>query len=323
MSTYITRTQPRPAFTLVELPVVIAIIGILVALLLPAVQAAREAARRMQCSNNMRQVGVACHLYHDTYKKFPPGRIVYNGVDSSGNSTRVVTGHLAMVLPFVEQSNLGDSYNQTYGFDDVANQPAVKTPVATFLCPSAPGERKTKIYAGWNLRWTTDVSAIPPLTGIATDYQGVRGLHYVDQARGVKLWDSSAGILNQLGSALRDVTDGSSNTILLFEMAGKPTHWQLGKVAPITNAQFYGYGPWAGNNGIGVFNWMPDASVRACNMCNAYINIDNESSPYSFHPGVVMIMLSDGSTRTISETVDTQIFINLCRKQDGHVVGDY
>lgn len=318
-----TTLSKRTGFTLVELLVVIAIIGILVSLLLPAVQAAREAARRMQCSNNLRQVGLACHMYHGTNRTLPPGRLVYNSRNSSGQPSKVVTGFLAMILPYVENSSLGNEYKQEFGFDDPINQEAVNQHVPLFLCPSAPGNRRMPIYCGWNLGWTTNVDDIPAnLTGIATDYQGVRGLHYVDRGRHV--WNSSCGVLNQQGSKFRDITDGTSSTILLFEMAGKGDHWQLGRMQPpATNAQFYGYGPWAGNNGIGVYNWMQDASDKGCDACESFINIDNNASPYSFHEGLVQIVLADGSTQSLTESVDSQVFINLARKRDGNVVNEF
>lgn len=311
-------------FTLVELLVVIAIIGILVALLLPAVQAAREAARRMSCTNNLRQVGIACHNYHDTYRTFPPGRLVYNGTDSTGSNTKVVTGFLAMILPFAEETNLGEIYDQDWGFDDPANQTAVRTEVEFFLCPSSPGKRITPIYSGWNQGWSTDMSVISQdLVGAATDYQGVRGLHFPEPngSATTHVWDSSCGILSEDGSRFADITDGSSNTILLFEMAGKPDHYRLGKRQGLpTNAQFYAHGPWAGNNGVGIYNWNVDGTSKGCDTCDKFINIDNEVSPYSFHSGTVNIMRADGSTRNISETIEAQTFIDLCRKQDGNVI---
>ncbi|WP_417739417.1 DUF1559 domain-containing protein [Rosistilla oblonga] len=315
----------RSGFTLVELLVVIAIIGILVGLLLPAVQAAREAARRMQCTNNVRQIGLACHNYHSTLRRMPPGRLVYDGTNSAGAPTKVVTGFLAMLLPYMEGSNLHDIYDQTYGFDDVANQTAVNMEVPAFTCPSTPGDRTMPIYAGWNMGWTTDPAALDPnLTGFETSYQGVRGIHRLQGDPLVSGFDSDCGILNETGSRFADITDGTSNTLLLFEMTGKPSHWLLGKQQPsVTNAQFYAYGPWAGNNGIGIYNWSDDGFSKGCNTCTKYINVDNTASPYGFHPGVVAIVLADGSTRTLAETVDAKIFINLCRKQDGNVVGDY
>ncbi|QDV68912.1 hypothetical protein Poly24_26250 [Rosistilla carotiformis] len=318
----------RPAFTLVELLVVIAIIGILVGLLLPAVQAAREAARRMQCTNNVRQIGLACHNYHSTLRRMPPGRLVYDGTNSAGAPTKVVTGFLAMLLPYMEGANLHDIYDQTYGFDDVANQTAVNMEVAAFTCPSPPGDRTMPIYSGWNMGWTTDPAALDPtLTGFETSYQGVRGLHHLsgDPSTGqTHVWDEKCGILNETGSRFADITDGTNNTLLLFEMTGKPTHWLFGKVQPTaTNAQFYSYGPWAGNNGVGIYNWSNDGLTKGCDTCNRFINVDNEASPYGFHPGVVVIVLADGSTRTLAETVDAQVFVDLCRKQDGNVLGDY
>ncbi len=265
----------RAGFTLVELLVVIAIIGILIALLLPAVQAAREAARRASCTNNLRQIGIACHNYHTSFNTFPPGRLVYQGTNSTGSSTRVVTAFLAMILPFMEGSNLHEIYDQTFGFDDPANQPAANTLVSEYLCPSAPGERITPIYCGWNLGWTTDVASMPDVTGAATDYFGVRGMHYrePDGSGGyTQIYSSDEGVLAQAIN-IGHVRDGSSNTILLFEMAGKPAHWQLGKQQePPTNAQFYAYGPWCGNTGVSIFNWMADASGSRCVTCDRYIN---------------------------------------------------
>ena len=196
----------------------------------------------------------------------------------------------------------------------------------SFICPSTPGERLTKIYAGWNLGWTTNVANIPDLVGMSTDYQGVRGLHRLQADSSgniVRFWDSECGVLNERGVKFGEISDGTSNTILLFEMAGKPIHWHLGQQREVTNAQFYGHGPWAGNNGVGIFNWAQDGSAMGCNTCNRYINVNNQVSPYSFHPGVVMIVLVDGSTTTLSDSIDSELFSNLCRKQDGNVIGAF
>ena len=125
--------QKRSAFTLVELLVVIAIIGILVALLLPAVQYARESARRMQCGNNLKQIGVALHMYHDTMKTFPPGRW---GNNHSINS---------LMLPFMEQENIHRTIDFTVPWDHVNNTAARASIVPIFLCPSD----KNSMPGGW------------------------------------------------------------------------------------------------------------------------------------------------------------------------------
>jgi hypothetical protein len=252
---------------------------------------------------------------------------LYHGTDSSGSPTRVVTAFLAMILPFIEGSNLHEIYDQTVGFDDPVNQEAANTVVPEYLCPSAPGERITPIYCGWNLGWTTDVSAMPDITGAATDYFGVRGMHYREpDGSGAyqHVYSSDEGVLNEKGVRIGHILDGSSNTILLFEMAGKPTHWRLGREQPDpTNAQYYGYGPWCGNTGVSIFNWNADATATRCATCDRYINVDNQYAPYSFHPGVVNISLADGSTRAVAETIEERTFLNLCRRADGEVVGDF
>ena len=142
------------AFTLVELLVVIAIIGILVALLLPAVQAAREAARRISCQNNLKQLGLAIHNYHDTHKALPPTRT------SLPRHTWA-----PFLFPFIEQSNLYDQYNWNVNWNDPRNQPAIATSVSTFRCPSAPGGtgRIDTVRSGIQAA----VSDYAPLAGIA------------------------------------------------------------------------------------------------------------------------------------------------------------
>ncbi|ADB19164.1 protein of unknown function DUF1559 [Pirellula staleyi DSM 6068] len=117
----------RRAFTLVELLVVIAIIGVLVALLLPAVQAAREAARRMSCQNNMKQIGIAVHNYHDTLLQLPPGEA--NGTYSGSSA-------FAAILPFLEQNNAFALYDFTKGNSDAANLQVVSQKIGTYICPS-------------------------------------------------------------------------------------------------------------------------------------------------------------------------------------------
>ncbi|MFV1968169.1 MAG: DUF1559 domain-containing protein, partial [Pirellulaceae bacterium] len=148
---HISRTRKRDGFTLVELLVVIAIIGILVSLLLPAVQAAREAARRMQCKNNVKQIGLAMHNYHDSYKTFPSGYITKTPCDAVGFSWPAcilgedgIYGWAALFLPFVEQAPLADllavgSVTLDQSLANATTRQALQTPLSSFQCPSSPG----------------------------------------------------------------------------------------------------------------------------------------------------------------------------------------
>src|SRR5829696_2432554 len=119
--------SPKHGFTLVELLVVIAIIGILVAFLLPAVQAAREASRRSQCQNNLKQIGVALQNHHDTRRAFPMGR---NGMDQKAVSWAF------FILPYLEETAIYNSWAPTFRVDDDRNASAMRTPVETYACPS-------------------------------------------------------------------------------------------------------------------------------------------------------------------------------------------
>src|SRR5262245_22766189 len=132
----------RRGFTLIELLVVIAIIGVLIALLLPAAQQARAAARRISCKNNLKQLGLAAHLYHDSYKAFPPGATgpmpafnfpQYAGLKHHGLGT--------YLLPFMDQRALASRYDWDASWFDPPNQPVVNTPLSIWQCPSAPGDR--------------------------------------------------------------------------------------------------------------------------------------------------------------------------------------
>ncbi len=190
-------------FTLVELLVVITIIGILIALLLPAVQAAREAARRMQCSNNLRQIGLALHNYHLSIRSFPPGNLWYEELEHCWTT---------MILPHMEQQTLYDLYDFSLAWDDAANEDATEVDVAVFLCPSS-----THKYVG------------------AGDYGGQNGTLCSGLAWGWGLDQAMAsGMLLNVNEnhaevklrqhdviAIRDVRDGTSSTIIVCEDAGR------------------------------------------------------------------------------------------------------
>src|SRR5262245_44101247 len=137
MARFLTKGR-RPGLTMIELLVATAIIGMLVALLLPAVQQAREAARRTQCKSNLKQLGLAAHLYHDNHNKFPPGAV---GPTPPLHMELKSHGLGAFLLPYLDQQPLANRYDWNVPWFDTVNQPVVNTQLTIWKCPSAPGDR--------------------------------------------------------------------------------------------------------------------------------------------------------------------------------------
>ena len=195
------RSSERRAFTLIELLVVIAIIGGLVALLLPAVQAARESARRSQCGSNLRQIGLALANYHAAIGSLPPGCV------EKGN--RQLAWSL-FLLPFLEEQNTRSLFNTAYSYNAPQNQPATSQVVAVYLCPTTARFDTDRLDA-----FTADVMPPTPSTRHATtDYGGMFGAGLLlPYANGVMLYDRSI--------RLKEITDGLSHTIAVAEDTGR------------------------------------------------------------------------------------------------------
>ncbi len=196
------RSRGRPAFTLIELLVVIAIIGVLVALLLPAVQSAREAARRAQCSNNLKQIGLALHGYHDSYRTFPAGGWIPSA--AFPKNARMNMGWAAAILPGLEQRALYDALNFGHPYQDAANSTAGHTVLSVYLCPSEP---RTSL---WH-RATGD-----PFDYADADYGGMYGPRGLRGPGDVNSPPRGAMIFNQCLS-LAEIRDGTSQTIQVGE----------------------------------------------------------------------------------------------------------
>ena len=193
--------RARSAFTLVELLVVIAIIGVLVALLLPAIQAAREAARRSQCANNLKQLGVATQLHHNAKRDFPMGR---NGADTKSVSWAF------FVLPYMEQSAIYNSYKKTLDVFDDGNSMAMRTPVPTFFCPSRRPPAADRDFDN------NDEPTTKPGVAAGGDYAANAGEEL--DAEGDKYDPANNGpIFTRSMINEKHVTDGLSNTLGLGE----------------------------------------------------------------------------------------------------------
>ena len=294
------------AFTLVELLVVIAIIGILVALLLPAVQAAREAARRMSCQNNLKQLGLALHNYHDTHKALP--------ASSTGAPNHTWAPFL---FPFIEQSNLYDQYNWHRNWDHPSNQPTIATDVSVFRCPSAPGgsSRRDTVRRG--------------ILAATTDYAPIAGVSSIVVRSGyIPNTDLRGAIVARDYIRMAQITDGTSNTIFIGEDAGRPTFWISSGRGPnnntpgggnlsVRNGRVRGAG-WADTSNAIPLHTFRNDGLRVPGPCP--INCTNNNEAFSFHPGGVDTVFADGSVRFLNETISIPTYAGLITRSGGEVV---
>lgn len=313
----------RSAFTLVELLVVIAIIGILVGLLLPAVQSAREAARRMQCSNNLKQMGLAVHNFENSYKKLP------SSVRPAGLTPLPRIAGLTFLLPYLEQSNMYNAYDQSKNWFDPINLPVTSKRIAAYSCPSTPNPER--------------LDGVPELTPWSatfvanTDYSPTIG---VDQRlRSAGLVDAQGdltGVLPKNGNPrFRDVIDGLSNTIMYGESAGRPFVWRRGKQFGALPTQRTNAGGWArpasdfsidGSTQDGValpgpcaINCTNGEEIGSAAFPHPYYGSEGTGEAYGFHPGGAMFAFADGSVQFLSATIDIRTFARLVTRQGGEV----
>jgi len=292
-------------FTLIELLVVIAIIAVLVALLLPAVQSAREAARRTQCKNNLKQLGLALHNYHTTRNTFPPGYV--STFDSSGNDLGPGWGWAAMILPELEQPAIQDGIAFTQPIEASTNAPVRVLSLAVNLCPSdnvvSPWSAVTRDALGNPTSTICDVAA--------SNYVGVFGVSEpgVD-GEGIFFRNSCIGI--------RDITDGTGSTMLVGERSQR---WcEATWVGAVTNAEMF---PPAGSPAVPVtenatgmilghtFEGPPNAPGTEC----------NEFS--SQHPGGAQFLFCDGHVQFISTTIDKILFRALSTRAGHEPIGEF
>jgi prepilin-type N-terminal cleavage/methylation domain-containing protein/prepilin-type processing-associated H-X9-DG protein len=287
----------RRGFTLVELLVVIAIIGILVALLLPAVQAAREAARRMSCSNNLKQIGIALHNYLDmTREQFPRGAEVLQGRNCCCSNLVESRGHTihTMLLPFMEQQPLYDRYNMNTDAWNADKIGVVNQRINNYLCPSA------REWVVQGHAWNSAVQVYPhnyPAAGALHGYGGC-GRHGNSADNGIFAY--RRGIIEESGAnadtraRLATVTDGTSNTMAFSETAqGRTTvgnsanNRGRGWADHYYNSTLFSIGPLS----------TPNSQISQYPGWNA-------SNATSYHPGGVMVCFLDGNVRFIPQTIE-------------------
>jgi prepilin-type N-terminal cleavage/methylation domain-containing protein len=310
------RKPALSAFTLVELLVVIAIIGVLVALLLPAIQAAREAARRSSCSNNMRQLGLAFQNFHDTNNCLPPGKVTASSYPNPVHLKFNIPqgpehGWAVFLLPFVEQGSLRDQYRLDVTWNGPENLPVVQQHLKIHQCPSTPVRKRTATVSRQEA--CGDYGALTAVEGALVDTGFVDPLPKTT-ANGQSLLD---GVLrtNQL-HRYSDITDGLSNTTWVAEDAGRPMPYQ-GNFAKASGSNTSG-SAWADpENSYTLHGYKPD--------CSAYpdscaINCCNRNEIFAFHPGGAHCVMGDASVRFLARGMDIRLVARLVTKAGGEVV---
>lgn len=306
------RRNRRFGFTLIELLVVIAIIAILIALLLPAVQQAREAARRSQCKNNLKQIGLALHNYHDTFGNFPPLEVVQAchlpaGGTSQCNSWGGRAGNwLNLILPYIDEApqynkiNFSIAWNGNDGDND--NRDSFQRPYPAFLCPSNP------VGSGTLLQGNAHIVHYYAMTG---------GTNGPDGGRERIRWSTNnaqrtlrGAFFHNSNVRIRDITDGTTNTVIVAEAFGyKPT-------SP-TNIQGIA-------DGRGMkFAHGTNSGLRINQVDVPPGNVARWFAPGSFHVGGTQALLGDGGVRFLSENIDATTWQNLGSMADGQVIGEF
>jgi prepilin-type N-terminal cleavage/methylation domain-containing protein/prepilin-type processing-associated H-X9-DG protein len=306
----------RHGFTLIELLVVIAIIAILIGLLVPAVQKVREAAARTQCQNNLKQIGLALHSFHDTYKAFPPSGWT---MASSSNPAGKYVGWRPLILPFVEQANLQKLYSFNVDWWEEPNLTAAVNKVPLFLCPSTP-EYMTVTAAIAKPPRPALTFANPPAPA---DYEAVMGVQpCVDPVLYGSFGVNRSAMFRNSSIHMTHILDGTSNTIMISECAGRPLTYLGRKARPdIPNDQGICWadseGPFSldGSNHDGSMQCLgPTLTPRA-------INATNLNEAYSFHSGGAQFLFADGHVQFISESIPLMTFAGLVTRAGGEVSG--
>ncbi|WP_437204023.1 DUF1559 domain-containing protein [Planctomicrobium sp. SH664] len=326
------RLSKRRAFTLIELLVVIAIIAVLIALLLPAVQQAREAARRSQCKNNLKQYGLAHHNYHDVHGMFVIGA-ARNTSTSSAKGTQDGNWQI-LILPFIEQTALFNAIDFDSGniiaSQVIGGQPLASYKIPMHRCPSdvspdgkidspAPAGSTPNIFVAYASYSGNMGSQYVPDNGACNTFAAY-ALKPLANGRTLKNEELS-GIFGQSAASvrIRDVTDGTSNTLLMGE-----TTTMCGDGFDGQHMSWYRFQ----SNGNAISTIFPPNHLGTCPGIGACLS--GSSGQYqmrhgyrSFHPGGVHVLLADGSVRFLSQNIDHWMFQNLGDRADGKTVGDY
>ncbi len=330
-------SNERNAFTLVELLVVIAIIGILVALLLPAIQAARDAARRAQCQNNIRQLSLAVHNYVDTKKTLP------SSVRPPGLTPLPRIAGFTLLLPFFEETARYARYDQTKNWFDPVNRPLVNQQISVLQCPSVPDPERLDGVPE-NTPWVADVGAASDYAPTIFVDRRLKEANLVDEAVSGATMPPAKGspglglLAYNVVTRLADVTDGLSKTIMYAETAGRPYLYRRGRlVGPFPDKRVNG-GAWCrpasdisidgasgdGTTAVGpcAINCTNGMDVGGTAFPHPYYASVGTGEPYAFHAGGANFAMGDGAVKWLDEKIDIRAFARLVTRSGAEHTGD-
>ncbi|MDB5391165.1 MAG: putative major pilin subunit [Planctomycetaceae bacterium] len=326
-------SRSRRAFTLIELLVVIAIIAVLIALLLPAVQQAREAARRTQCKNNLKQLGIALHNYLDALSVFPPANCY------SASSSSVSWSMQSRILPYLDQGNLTKLINFSVAYSNPLNAAVTGNRISVLLCPSDQNDKPKLSATGGNNHYTFS-------------YAASRGTWFVWDPATQTTGNGAFGVNSRYTTA--SFTDGLSNTIGLSEIKSfQPVYNKsnpsatIGTPMPLTPSaaagmcggtlSTTGHTEWVDGkihetSFTGTF--APNTQVLVAGVDVDYVSTTEQAptstavtyaavTSRSWHIGIVNSLLMDGSVRSVSENISTTVWQSLISRNGGEIVGEF
>jgi prepilin-type N-terminal cleavage/methylation domain-containing protein/prepilin-type processing-associated H-X9-DG protein len=309
------RSKVRSGFTLIELLVVIAIIGVLIGLLLPAVQKVRAAANVTVCKNNLKQIGLALHNYHDTTGVFPPG--YRSSFTSQSDDDGPLGGNVdlgpgwgwaAAILNRLEQDNISNSVDMTVSMLTVQSKAMTSTPVKVYLCPSDPGVSTFLVRDKFGL----------PLTNVArANYVGMFGFGEPTDDTG----NGEGMFFNNSRIRIADITDGLSNTFAVGERASTLAMAAWAGAVPNGIVVNQSGVPGSVPGEAGVFTVGHTGTVIEGQTPNNGLGYVDDFS--SLHTGGVNFLFADGSVHFIANTINPTTWVALGTRAGGDVVGDF
>lgn len=338
------RHKGSRGFTLIELLVVIAIIAVLIALLLPAVQQAREAARRTQCKNNLKQMGLALHNYESTHGAFPPARI---DLKPPVVPVAYAGSWVTMALPYLDQAPLYHIYNFNLSWADPANAPATSAKLSMLVCPSSPGSGGIA-PSGTNAGYPWPAVGYGPMdygsmnsvrpayylsNGLPTPPVGAATNTASPPSAGKYEWNG--GLTKGTATKIAEYTDGMSNTIMLVEDSARPVVYLRGKPAGATTKDGWGWADTETGYSMDGADPVTGAVGKAdcvlvtgpCTLTTPArqyaVNIINDSEMYAFHVGGAQVLLADGTVRFISENISASVLAAIATRSVGDIVGEF